>query len=310
MALPVPHVSVSILTYNQRDLVGEAIDSVLAQRVNFPYEIIIGDDYSTDGTREVLRDYQRRYPDIIHLILHPRRYQDEVPGRTNNMTNLACCRGKYTAMLDGDDYWTDPDKLQRQYDRLEDNPDLSMCIHDSTILYESGNHRGGSQTTTADFGHIKTSGVYTHSDIARSQLTAQIGTILFRTRVFSYFPEWFPQVIPADNALMLLISQRGGVYYDSRPQAVYRVNDRSFVSVFATQRTLTRRRIADVELFAQVFPETYLPVKKQKRYAYLHFRMFKWALCKGQALRAARHFIDVCRRDPLYPVHSVTRRFL
>ena len=119
MSNALPAVSVSIITYNQRELIGRAIDSVLMQEVDFPYEIIIGDDCSDDGTQEMIEAYRRQHPDKIQLILHPRRYTDEVPGRTNNTTNLLNCRGKYTAMLDGDDYWTDAGKLQRQYDRLE-----------------------------------------------------------------------------------------------------------------------------------------------------------------------------------------------
>jgi len=128
-----PKVSVSILTYNQRNLIGKAIDSVLMQEVDFPYEIIIGDDCSSDGTQEILKDYQRRYPHIIQLVLHPRRY-DDVPGRTNNITNLYACRGEYIAMLDGDDYWISEDKLQRQVDFLDENPEYVMTFHDALII--------------------------------------------------------------------------------------------------------------------------------------------------------------------------------
>ena len=93
-----------MITYQHERYIGRAIESVLQQRVDFPYEIIIGDDFSTDGTREILRQYQQQYSDIIQLVLHPRRY-DNVPGRINNITNLYACRGQYVAMLDGDDCW-------------------------------------------------------------------------------------------------------------------------------------------------------------------------------------------------------------
>ena len=303
-----PRVSVSILTYNQREVIGQAIDSVLAQQVDFPYEIIIGDDYSTDGTREVLEEYRRRHPELIHLILHPRRYEDEVPGRTNNMTNLACCRGEYTAMLDGDDYWTDPDKLQRQYDRLEANPDLVMCLHNSTIVYEGTGGRELNGSTIMEQGSIRQSGVYTHQDIAKLRLGVQIHSIMFRTRAFEYFPDWFNDVVPADNALMLLLSQRGDFYYDTRPQAVYRVTGEGFVSAYATDYELTLRRLEDVELFAREFPDTYLPVLRQKPYAYLYFRLLKRALVTGRPIVAVRHLFNVLVRDPLYPIAALRGR--
>lgn len=74
MIMKEPKLSVSIITYQHEQYIGRAIESVLQQRVDFPYEIVIGDDYSTDGTREILRQYQQQYPDIIQLVMHPRRY--------------------------------------------------------------------------------------------------------------------------------------------------------------------------------------------------------------------------------------------
>jgi len=96
-----PLVSVSIITYNHKRFIQTALDSVLAQKADFKYEIIVGDDISKDGTQDILREYQEMLPDKIHLILHPRDY-DRIPGRVNNITNIYACRGKYIAILDGD----------------------------------------------------------------------------------------------------------------------------------------------------------------------------------------------------------------
>ena len=299
MPHPNPKVSVSIITYNQREVIGRAIDSVLMQRTDFPIEIIVGDDCSNDGTQDVLRDYQRRYPDLIQIILHPRRY-DEVPGRTNNVTNLTNCRGEYTAMLDGDDYWTDTLKLQRQVDMMDENPDISMCVHDSDIIHEPSIGTVKVKRVS-QFGKPLPTGYYGHVDVARRRLFAQISTICFRTRCFEYFPEWFYDVVPADKALLLLISREGRVWYDAEPASVYSINPQSFVNAHFVGRALTERRLADNDLFAREFPETYLPPSQQAMLAHLYFRLFKMDLAKGKFIAAGRWGYGMLQRSPLYP---------
>lgn len=130
-----PKVSVSIITYNHVNYIAQAIESVLKQQVDFTYEIIIGDDYSTDGTQKILQHYQKKYPDIIQLVLHPKRYEG-VPGRLNNITNLYSCRGQYVALLDGDDYWISENKLQTQVDFLDQNPDYTLAFHEIKVVSE------------------------------------------------------------------------------------------------------------------------------------------------------------------------------
>lgn len=114
-----PMVSVGMLVYNHVKYIATALNSVFEQEVNFPYEIVICDDYSTDGTREILLDFYNRYPDVIKLI-----FQDENVGmRLNADTLRENCVGKYRATLEGDDFWVKSDKLQKQFDFLEANPD-------------------------------------------------------------------------------------------------------------------------------------------------------------------------------------------
>ena len=298
-SVPDPVISVSILTYNQREVVGRAIESVLAQRIDVPYEIIIGDDCSDDGTQDVLRRYRARYPGIIQLILHPRRYQNEILGRTNNITNLSNCRGKYTAMLDGDDYWTDPDKLQRQYDRLEADPELTMCLHNSIVVPE-GEHPGEQDyPDTMSRGTIRQTGIYTHRDVATRRLEAQIGSLMFRTRCVEYFPEWFWQIVSADFALYLMVSERGKVFYDAAPASVYTVCPTSFSNTAFRTEQVIRRRLDDIKLMAQLFPALANGGPRSERcYAYLHFRLGKIALRRGDLIRATIHCIGTIRRDP------------
>lgn len=116
-------VSVVMATYNQVAYIAKAIDSVLAQEANFNIEILVGDDCSTDGTTEVVREYYERFSDRIRFIARDKN----IGTIRNGIDLLDTSRGKYIAFCDGDDYWTDPTKLQRQVDFLEVNPDYSLC---------------------------------------------------------------------------------------------------------------------------------------------------------------------------------------
>ena len=132
--------SVWMITYQQAPYIAEALESVLMQNTNFPFEICLGEDDSTDGTRKICTAYAEKYPDIINLFLRsredPLRRQYPTPGRFNNVETLKACRGLYIAMCEGDDYWTDPFKLQKQVDILQENPGLSGCVHYTRELYQ------------------------------------------------------------------------------------------------------------------------------------------------------------------------------
>jgi glycosyltransferase involved in cell wall biosynthesis len=130
-----PYVSVCVITYNQKDLIKKSVESALNQVTAFPYEIVVGDDCSTDGTREILKELKEQNPEKLVLNLLPEKGKG-IPGKENFLTTLALCRGKYTAFLDGDDYWTDEHKLQKQADFLDNNPDYSMCHHDCKVNKE------------------------------------------------------------------------------------------------------------------------------------------------------------------------------
>src|SRR5690606_24113344 len=120
--------SVCIQTYNHAPYIAQALDSVLMQETDFDFEILLGEDESTDGTREICQEYARQHPDKIRLFLNSREnviYINGRPtGRWNFMNNLRHVRGEYVALLDGDDYWTDPRKLQKQVDVLDASPEL------------------------------------------------------------------------------------------------------------------------------------------------------------------------------------------
>ncbi len=132
-------VSICCLTYNHEAYLRDTLEGFLMQKVDFPIEILVNDDASTDGTRAILQEYAAKFPELIRPF-----YQDVnlySQGKDLCLEVLyPAARGKYTALCEGDDYWTDPDKLQLQADFLESHPDYTACVHD-TLVHCCGGER-------------------------------------------------------------------------------------------------------------------------------------------------------------------------
>ena len=120
-----PQVSVCMLTYNHEKYIAQAIESVLMQKTDFDYELVIGEDCSVDKTREIVKKFQLKCPNIIKPIYHERNV-----GASRNCFEfvLPACKGKYIALLEGDDYWIDSLKLQKQIDVFEANSHIALCV--------------------------------------------------------------------------------------------------------------------------------------------------------------------------------------
>lgn len=136
----VPLVSVCVQTYQHADYIEQCLENIIAQKTKFSFELIIGEDQSDDGTREICVKYANEYPTLIRLFL--RRREDVIhingtpTGRFNMLKNIESARGRYIALCEGDDYWTDEYKLQKQIDFLESNSDYSLCATNTMIFEE------------------------------------------------------------------------------------------------------------------------------------------------------------------------------
>lgn len=130
-----PLVSVKMITYNHEPYIAQAIKGVLQQKTDFPFELVIGEDCSTDRTREIVFDYQKRYPHIVRVITSTKN----VGTKGNSSRTNKACRGKYIAFCEGDDYWHHPDKLQKQVYYMESHPECGMVSADCDIFYNNLN---------------------------------------------------------------------------------------------------------------------------------------------------------------------------
>ncbi|MFW5803894.1 MAG: glycosyltransferase family 2 protein [bacterium] len=136
-----PLVSVAVQTYQHSKYIKDCLDGILMQQTDFPFEVLLGEDESTDGTRDVCIEYAKKYPDKIRLFLHSRKnvifINNRPTGRFNLLWNFENANGKYIAWCDGDDYWTDPLKLQKQADFLENNSDYGLTHTDCAVYVEN-----------------------------------------------------------------------------------------------------------------------------------------------------------------------------
>lgn len=240
-------VSVLITTYNLEQYVAQTLDSVLMQQVDFEYEILVGDDGSKDRTRDVVRQYMERYPDLISLFVmdrEPDQQYNRIARASRNRLNLISrAQGEYLIFLDGDDVYTDSRKLQRQADVLDapENRDCVACAH-NIWLYWDEQRKEPVNPYTKEF---KVKGrtywrdvMYFHSD-----------TVMFRNVFTDSLMEDIPSDFFDDNIIVFALLKYGGIYYLPELMANYRqVENSSWNSVDDTEKHLINLMDWDVEL--------------------------------------------------------------
>lgn len=205
-------VSIFMITYNHEKYIKEAIESILEQKTNFVYELVIGEDCSIDNTREILKEYQKEYPDKIKLILH----DSNIGVIPNMLATFRACRGKYIAMCEGDDFWTDPLKLQTQVDFLENNLEYNMCFTSS----ENYNQTTGE--VVEQFPDSFQDKDYTLNDIFKSNM-GNTCTVMYRNLNIE-IPSVFNTFSLGDWPLHMLYAERGKVKYIGKSMARYRIH--------------------------------------------------------------------------------------
>ena len=226
--ISVPIVSVHLITYQHVNYISQCLENILRQKTSFPFEIIIGEDESNDGTRDICVAYADKYPGRIKLFLRTRG-QTVIPRPDggyiylNGKLTLRACRGKYIALCEGDDYWTDPLKLQKQVDFLEQHPDVAACAHNHDILTM---HPDGSSFMEKPLRRIVSRSYSTAEIIANGMFIKTASLVFRRTLIDEIFEdiEYHLNFRVGDYPLLFLLSTKGPIHVLKESMSVYRKN--------------------------------------------------------------------------------------
>jgi glycosyltransferase involved in cell wall biosynthesis len=208
-----PVVSVCMITYNHEQFIRQAIEGVLMQQCDFRFELVIGEDFSTDSTRILCEEYAKKYPEIVRL-LPSQKNLGMIP---NFVRTLQACTRKYIAFCEGDDYWTDPFKLQKQVDFMERNPNYVICYHNAERIstrYDVSSIIIGPQESDFDQTDIQ---------LFNSQ-HIQTASIVFRNVSYS-FPEHYKQYFGGDEGLIMSLAKYGKIRYMKDVMSIYRKHE-------------------------------------------------------------------------------------
>lgn len=249
-----PLVSVRCNTFNHADYIADAIEGILMQKTNFPFEVLIHDDASTDGTAEIIRRYQAENPDLIRAVLQTENQYSQ--GKKSSRLMAYLSRGKYIAYCEGDDYWTDALKLQKQLDFLITNPDFSMCAHDVNIVDETKDLIiKSSEKNLNRFNNLH---VYNFDDLARGSFIHTCSMVI-RKDVISNIPEWINQVYGGDYTVQLLAASKGKVKYLNDVMASYRVVQTGLTATTAYSIQKRDKQLLQNKLYLKHFGKAFKP---------------------------------------------------
>ena len=282
-------VSVLCLAYNHEKYIRQCLDGFVMQKTDFSFEVLINDDASTDGTADILREYEHKYPDIFRIV-----YQKEnqfVKGIDFFRRILGpMVRGQYVAVCEGDDYWTDPLKLQKQADYLDSHPSYGMCFTRSLRHFDD-NSKPDSYFPFEGYNDQIIKESYTFAELVKYGNFMDTATVMYRWRFhedpLSYIPE---QVLPGDYFWHLLHAQKGDIGFINEPTAVYRRNSGSIWFNFLSD-----------EWYNRYFKKHFHFYEEMARFFNVDTEKNKYYLVKGAIMSAARQqdygFLDKLKND-------------
>jgi glycosyltransferase involved in cell wall biosynthesis len=281
-----PIVSIWLTTYNHGPFIARSLDSILLQKTSFSYEIVIGEDCSTDNTRAIVQEYKARYPDKIRLLL---------PDKNLGMIGMfkasyALCTGHYIAWMDGDDYWTDPLKLQKQVDFLEAHPEYVLYFHRVNIL--DGDRLGLGYAPP----YLNADNSLETKHFLKGYNPVASSSVLHRNEVRGELPEWLLDLVFLDYGLYLLLLRFGKFHYSEEPMAVYRVHEGGAYSGKEDEDNMS-----DMIRFANQI-KLYFPELKRKdvdsMIGYQHYKQLLTSLKKGSFSEIREDFYKMFSLNP------------
>lgn len=222
-----PMVSVVMIAYNKEKYIDEAIRGVVKQRVDWPIELIVMDDYSTDATSEKALEWCRKYPHIVRYVRNP----ENLGLQRNYMAGFALCRGRYMAICDADDYWFYRGKLAKMVSYMEQNQGCAVSFHRMVNYYE-----GSGEKSLSNGGTPRDT---TIADLSRSNYITN-SAVMYRRGLVDLLslPEWIAEDRSPDYAMHMLYAAHGSIHFFSRPMGVYRKAGGSAWSMIGRRRRL------------------------------------------------------------------------
>ncbi|MEI6358581.1 MAG: glycosyltransferase [Verrucomicrobiota bacterium] len=234
---PNVRVGVAMITSNHVRYIVHAAESVLAQVTDFPFEIVLGDDLSTDGTRELVKDLAAKHPGRIRLLLHEKNLGH--CGKFNLVATIRSCDGEYVALLEGDDFWNDPKKLQRQVDYLDAHPECSGSAHEVWELRMGGEVYRYPRDYPGEV-RLELRDILAHG----FPLTS---SIMYRRTVFGDFPDWYFEMQMGDWPLAVLcMAVAPFAYLRGEPASTYRLHHTSYWN----SQPLVRRTLEEIKAYS------------------------------------------------------------
>lgn len=232
-----PLVSILCITYNHERYIGDAIEGFLKQETDFSFEIIVQDDASIDKTADIIREYEKKYPKIIKPIYNKENQYSKCPSSII-LPLLKASKGKYIAFCEGDDYWTDPLKLQKQIKEMKKHPECLLSFHPAIEKYEDGGNKNKILCS-----HSKKNKIFTIEEVisngggfipsASLVINAEV-----LPRIISFFETNAKEVSVGDIYIQILGSENGGALYLSDVMSVYRICSDSWTDT--TNNTLNQ----------------------------------------------------------------------
>lgn len=211
-------VSISCTAFNHEKYIGDAIESFLMQKTDFRFEILIHDDASTDRTAEIIKAYEKQYPEIIKPIYQTENQYSR--GIAVEKLNYERANGRYIAICEGDDYWSDPSKLQKQVEFMEKHPKCSLCVHGGYVV-------NAYDKKILQYNRpSKQSKYFTPEEIIEGGGGLFItNSMFFRTELSMFKPKFYENATVSDYPLAIYLSLVGDVYYMDENMSAYRVGD-------------------------------------------------------------------------------------
>lgn len=228
-------VAVCVITYNHVKFINECLDSVLSQKLDYEWKVIIADDFSTDGTREIIIKYKEQYPERIDLIL-----QEKNVGAAQNWIDLLSKpKTKYIAYIEGDDYWINSNKLKKQLDFMEENPLFSACFHNVCTINEKQEEN--------IFGSYQKD-VFDTADVIKSWFIPSC-SILFRnySQLISFITH-FKEAKSGDVLLTIFLANKGNIKLIDGILGVYRIHGGGISSA----QNLVKWRLNGIKVFVEL----------------------------------------------------------